>query len=105
MLLELSKQAKAEDEAKVPRRTSGEPTVKTAGTASQCQKILMNGRSWSWVPHFPTAPPVEFRNRFLSVLGALDPSKVKDLDLGSARDMGPKKALPRVKAGSSLKMQ
>jgi len=63
-----NKEAKeAEDEAKVPRRTSGEPTVKTAG------------------------------NRFLSVLGALDPSKVKDLDLGSARDVGPKKALPRVK--------
>lgn len=40
---------------------------------------------------FSSAPAVEFRNRFLSVLGALDPSKVKDLDLGSARDM-PKKA-------------
>ena len=34
------------------------------------------------------------RNRFLSVLGALDPSKVKDLDLGSAREKenAPKKA-------------
>lgn len=43
-------------------------------------------------------------NRFLSVLGALDPSKVKDLDLGSAREKenAPKKVLPRVKVTASF---
>ena len=42
----------------------------------------------------PSLPSDGRRNRFLSVLGALDPSKVKDLDLGSAREKknAPKKA-------------